>query len=106
MKKIDNPADWEVCEFDGVSYTGVYIGSFDNLAHVNSMLKWRVDEERSKMCYDPCKVLTLAEIAEQIQDIAYIITVFVNEPMSGEIYQWGNYSGGDWYCIGELDGYA
>ena len=103
MKRIDNPADWEICEFDGVSSTGVYIGPLDALYRVNNRLKWRVDPECSVMCYDPYRVLTLKEIQEQIPH--RLITVIDNGPMHGEIYQCGNY-GDDWYCIGETDGYA
>lgn len=104
MKRIEHPEDWEVCEFDGVSATGVYVGTMDALYRVNDRLKWRVDEEGSIMCYDPYRVLTLKEIQEQIPH--RLITVIDNGPMHGEIYQCGNYSGNDWWIIGELDGYA
>ena len=31
MKKIENPNEFEICAFDGVDSSSVYIGSFDYL---------------------------------------------------------------------------
>lgn len=104
MKKIEKPEEFEICEFDGVSAVGVYVGTLDALQRVNRQLRWRVDEEGSKMCRDPYRVLTLKEIQEQIP--YHLITVIDNGPMHGEIYQCGNYSGNDWWIIGELNGYV
>ena len=105
MRKIDNPSDVEICQFDGVSSAAVYVGSFPHLYYASDKLTWRVSEEGSKMSYDPYKILTLAEVSEQLRDKTPIITVFDVGPMAGVIYQWGNY-GDVWYQIGETDGYA
>ncbi len=101
MKRIENPEGYTVCEFDGVSGTGVYLGGLDELTRINDWLTWREDSERQDMV---CKELTLAEISKQCW--AYgLITVIVNEPLSGKILQYGNY-GDKWYQIGETCGYA
>lgn len=103
MERIDNSATYTVCRFDGVNAAGIYVGSLDHLYCVNERLKWRevVCEE---MGGDTLEVLTLDEIAKQINTI--LITVIINGPFSGEILQYGNYSDSSWWRIGELDGYT
>ena len=104
MQRIENPADFEICKFDGVSSAAVYVGFFDGLKNVTDMLKWRVSKEGSEMCYDPYEILSLAEIREQLKP--RIITVFDVGPLAGRVYQTGNYSDGGWYQVGDLDGYV
>ena len=103
MKKITNPEEFEICPFDGMNVSRVYLGGVAELERV--ILTWRIDKERSEMIEINCYVLTLKEIAEQLREKTDLITVIVQRPLSGEIYQWGNY-GDEWRQIGELDGYA
>ena len=94
---MKNLNDLEVCKFDkgGTTATYVYKGSFRNLEKAD--LSWReVDEE---------EVLTLKEIYEQLKG-ERMITVFVDSPMHGEIYQCGNYGDGLWDELGTTKGYA
>ena len=103
MKKITNPEEFEICPFDGMNVSRVYVGGVAELERV--ILTWRTDKERSEMIEINCYVLTLKEIADQLREKTDLITVIVQRPLSGEIYQWGNY-GDEWCQIGELDGYA
>lgn len=99
MKKI--PSETEIYPLNMTESSGVYVGSLAYMEWVNNKLEWRQlgdDEYRTK-------VLTLKEIAEQLQD-AWLITVVVERPSSGEIYQYGNYADDEWWQIGTLDGYA
>ena len=107
MQKIENPNEFEVCVFDGVNSSTVYIGSFDCLQKAN--LEWK-KEFVKPMCME-IEYLTLNEIKEQIGDKYRmsgsfgIITIFINSPLHGKILQYGNY-GDSWYQIGETCGYA
>ena len=103
MKKITNPSEFEICPFDGNTVSRVYLGGLADLEKV--ILTWRRNEERDKLYGIECYVLTLKEIADQLREKADLITVIVQRPLSGEIYQWGNY-GDEWWQIGTLDGYA
>lgn len=105
MQRIERPEEHCVFLFDGVSAAGVYVGTLDSLRNVNDILKWRIDERFHDDFRECVYVLTLKEIADQLPG-ALLITVIVNGPMSGAIYQKGNYSGSAWWQIGELDGYA
>lgn len=96
---MENFNDLEVCKFDigGTTATYVYTGSFRNLEKVDD-LKWReVDGE---------EILSLKEIYEQLKDKCRMITVFVDSPLHGEIYQCGNYDDGLWVLHGNTKGYA
>ena len=101
MRKIEDPEKVIICEFDGVSAGTVYLGGISFLERWNDKLDWRVDDGCS--WFKPCKELTLKEIAEQMN--SPMITVFVESPLHGEIYQYGNY-GDEWWQIGETGGYA
>ena len=108
MKKIDNPSEYEICEFDGVTNCGVYVGGLANLARVNGNLQWRMDKDIAEMCECGGKVLTLTEIVDQLQEHRYghgIITVIIISPLSGSVLQHGNY-GDEWWEVGTLNGYA
>lgn len=98
MKKIIE--DMELCKFDGVNSTSVYVGGFAFLKP--APLKWR----KEKWGYEigEVEILKLSEIVEQIGK-NQIITVFTEEPMRGTILQYGNY-GDEWYEIGTTCGYA
>jgi hypothetical protein len=110
MHKIDHPDSYEICEEDEISVSTIYTGTFHNLVKVNGMLHWRDEEEllpSENSHLD--KVLTLDEIKKQLTNLyggkTPFITVFVESPLHGEIYQYGNY-GDDWWQVGELSGYA
>ena len=97
IKKVSG--DTEVCRNDGVNGAGIYIGSLDCLEKANVL--WRTVGEG----INEFDVLTLYEIASQLRD-AWIITVITDSPFSGKIYQYGNYSDGEWWEIGSTGGYA
>ena len=97
MKKVSG--DTEVYRDNGVDGTGIYIGSLDCM--VKSDVLWRTVGEG----INEFKVLTLYEIASQLRD-ARLITVITESPFSGKIYQYGNYSDGEWWEIGSTGGYA
>ena len=97
MKKVSG--DTEVYRDDGVDSTGIYIGWLDCLE--KSDVLWRTVGEG----INEFKVLTLYEIASQLRD-ASIITVITDSPFEGKIYQYGNYSDGEWWEIGSTGGYA
>lgn len=97
MKKVSG--DTEVCRNDGVNGAGIYIGSLDCLEKADVL--WRTVGEG----INEFEVLTLYEIASQLRD-AWIITVITESPFSGKIYQYGNYSDGEWWKIGSTGGYA
>lgn len=92
--------DTEIIEFDGIDAAAVYVGSLIDLKPAK--IEWR-REEGGEFGED-ISVLTLKEIAEQIPD-EVMITVIVEEPLGGVIYQYGNY-GHTWWRIGKLMGYA
>ena len=97
MKKVSG--DTKVYRDEGVDGTGIYIGSLDCLE--KSDVLWKSVGEG----INEFKVLTLYEIASQLRD-ARLITVITDSPFSGKIYQYGNYSDGEWWEIGSTGGYA
>ena len=99
MIKLDG--NTEIVRFDGVTNSTVYIGGFGYLENATDSLIWR-EEEMADM--DKCECLTLKEIYEQLGN--QMITVFVEEPLAGLIYQCGNYDDGEWWQVGTLEGYA
>lgn len=99
--KVDS--NTKIYEFDGTTAAGVYIGFLDRLVYVGNILKW--NEEEVKEIGEKFTFLTLREIREQLEG-AMIVTVIVNRPTSGAVYQCGNYKDNEWYKIGELNGYA
>ena len=101
MKRIDNPADFDLCRFDGVSSTAVYLGPMEALHLVTGRLKWK----KESMCGEKVEYLTLTDIAEQLKEYLFITVISIG-PLSGAIYQKGNYADNEWWQIGNLDGYA
>lgn len=104
---IERPEDYEICEFDGVGAATVYYGGLTELEKANGKLLWRYDVDRSKAWFDPYKVLTLSEIAEQSRKNGYqgLITIFTEYPLRGDILQYG-YPDEEWCKIGSTLGYA
>lgn len=97
--------DYEVCKFDGVSATSVYMNGLNQLLDVSRQISWRKEscEYRGDI-----EVLTLTEIYEQLAKEGYrpIITVFVNDPRECSVFQCGNYEPGRWVHLGKVMGYA
>lgn len=90
-------------------YSAFYAGSLDCLVPMDkNMFKWHIDENASEFIGEPVLALTLGEIAEQLAKIEYagMVTIFVNRPTSGEIYQLGNYGTYEWFELGTLRGFA
>ena len=98
--------DVEVVKFDTVNQTSVYIGFFYELENVTDILKWH--KEYVDALYMDLETLSLTEIYEQLKESneAHIITVFVDSPLNGVIYQCGNHEKGKWEQIGTTVGYA
>ena len=74
--------------------------------NITSQLRWHREYCEPLICY--LETLTLTEIYEQARELVgeKILTVFVDEPLKGTIYQCGNYKDGQWVKYGETRGYA
>lgn len=97
----------EVVDFDSITQTSVYVGFLSDLVNYTNTLDWHkkfvngLDMEVG--------TLSLTEIYEQIKAVcggSRVITVFVENPLHGEIYQCGNYEDGKWVKLGNTMGYA
>ncbi len=106
FQTIYEPEKVMICPFDGCDTAGVYVGFLDAMRLVTDELDWRVDKT-SEMTLVPYKELSLSEIKDQVRKKTgeNIITVIVNRPLSGIIYQYGNH-GDLWEQVGVLCGYA
>lgn len=100
MQKIDE--NTELAEYVGVNGIYVYRGYFSHLERADDQLKWRTDENNELNV--SIRRITLREIADQLN--CPIITVFCDDALHGEIYQYGNYMDGNWYNVGDYLGYA
>ena len=102
----DDLSKLEITEFDSVSTATVYLGSLDNLKKINNELSWHV--EFSQGLGFAIRTLTLEEVFKQVYERygSNLITIFVNGPMHGEIYQCNNYEDGEWVEYGSTIGYA
>ncbi len=109
--------DLEVCEFDSVSSTAVYLGGFRDLQKINDLLNWRNDKDIARQIgMDETKFLKLSDIYTQVRElfgrqrddkvISPIITVIVTDPLKGAIYQCNNHGEGIWEKVGKTNGYA
>ncbi len=104
---IEAPEKAEICRFNGVVESSVYVGGLSGLMLATGDLEWRYDKEASKMCLVPYQTLTLSEISDQLcgKHKRPLIWVIVDEPLQGKIYEYGNH-GDMWEQVGELCGYA
>lgn len=94
--------DWCVTKFDSIECTSVYRNGLNKLVNITNALNWHTEYvEGLEMDVD---TLTLKEISEQVE--SGMITVIQNDPMVCRIFQYGNYSDGKWYKLGEVMGYA
>ena len=93
---------------DTVTNSAVYIGSLCNLTNFTERLKWI--SEPCEPLHMNIEYLSLTQIYKQIKkmtnDEYVLITVIVNDPLHGYIYQCGNHKDGVWEKIGETLGYA
>lgn len=100
LEKIEVPRD------DGMTSTGIYLGSFDNLSKVDDkILPWNHSEPTELDCGDYISLKEIADFFQKNGNPYREITVFMNEPQHGMIYQYGNY-GDYWYEVGTLKGYC
>lgn len=109
LKELNQTVIYKESDAFAVGYSAFYAGSLDCLVPMNkNMFKWHIDENASEFIGEPVLALTLGEIAEQLAKIEYagMITLFVNRPTSGEIYQLGNYGTYEWFELGTLRGFA
>lgn len=98
------PGDTVIWKFDGVGAAAVYLGWLTDLTP--AAVKWRQDDESyetAEVCDGEPDFITLNEIAEQFPD--QMITVIIDDPLDGEIYNYGN-AGKKWLRIGTTGGYA
>ena len=98
------PGDTKIWKFDGVSAATVYTGWLRCLEKVR--IRWNNTEESREIANacDGCpEYITLDELAAQFPD--QLITVVIDDPLSGEIWNYGN-SGKNWVRIGITGGYA
>ena len=86
-----------------------YAGGLDNLVSFDKdFFKWNIDENASEFEGETVYSLTLGELAEQLKQAKFngLMTLIVQRPMSGKIYQMGNYSPYEWYALGDLKGFC
>ena len=102
--------DWQdylVTKFDSIQHTSVYLGGMNGLKDISDRLKWHT--EYAEGLNMDVGTLTLTEIADQVKKRYgkyQMITVIQNAPLTCRIFQYGNYSDGKWYKLGEVMGYA
>lgn len=90
-------------------YSAFYTGSLDNLIPFDKdFFKWNIDEDARIFECETVYSLTLGELVEQLKQAKFngLVTLIVQRPMSGKIYQMGNYSPYEWYALGELRGFC
>lgn len=82
----------------------VYIGGLTRLKDITKELVYDTEYVGGY----PMTEISLKEIQNQAEALGYtgLITVIVNEPLKGVIYQYGNYVDKLWHKIGETVGYA
>lgn len=93
----------------GFGISTFYAGSLDNLVPFDKdFFKWNVDEYASELEGETVYSLTLGELAEQLKQAKFdgLMTLFVNRPLNGKVYQMGNYSPYEWFELGELRGFC
>ena len=78
----------------------------DNLVKANDLLEWSQDMELAIMTGGDPNFITLDEIVKQLPT-ARLITVIIDRPLDGEIWQYENYRNDDrWWKYGNTKGYA
>lgn len=98
------PGDTVIWKFNGIGAAAVYLGWLTDLTP--AVVKWRQNDESletAEICDGEPDFITLDELAEQFPD--QMITVIIDDPLDGEIYNYGN-AGKKWLRIGTTGGYA
>lgn len=109
LKELNQTVIYKESDAFAVGYSAFYAGSLDSLVPMDkNMFRWHIDEDASAFMGEAVSSLTLGEIAEQLAKMEYagMVTIFVNRPTSGEIYQLGNYGTYEWSELGTLRGFA
>ena len=99
------PGSTRIYQFDGINSAAIYMGGFTWLTPIE--VKWRTDDESyetAEICDGDPDFITLDEIVEQFPE-ATMLTVFIDSPLHGEIYNYGNH-GKKWLRVGFTGGYA
>lgn len=106
MSDFEARIDTTIARFDGVNSSAVYLGGVTRLKNVSEQLNWH--EEKCEALYMVVEHLTLDEIYKQCREKfgLSIVTVFVDDPLKGVIYQCNNYENGKWVKYGETIGYS
>lgn len=112
MKKVKVDGNIVIYEQDYVHALGIFEGSIidNSLKQIpNEKFKW--DEYSNfEAPEDVFRYLSLDDIWKQYKEnmngASPLLTVVYESSLDGVIYQYGNYSDGKWYKIGELRGYA
>lgn len=107
---FERRTDWDnhiVVKFDTIEQTSVYLNSFSKLVNISDELPWHT--EYVDALYMEVGSLTLHEISEYVKE-KYgknrLITVFQEDMLRSQIFQWGNYKDVEWVHLGEIMGYA
>lgn len=89
---------------NSVDKFAVYIGGLTRLKDISKELIYNTKYVRGY----PMTEISLKKIQKQAEALGYtdLITVIVDEPLKGAIYQYGNYGDGLWHKIGDTIGYA
>ena len=102
--------DWNnhiVVKYDTIEQTSVYLNSFSELVNISGELPWHT--EYVDALYMEVGSLTLHEISKYVKE-KYgknrMITVFQEDMLRSQIFQWGNYKDVEWVHLGEIMGYA
>lgn len=110
MEVIAN--DTEICKFDGLTTTTVYLGGMSELVNITNKLKWHNQGFIREFGLE-IETLTLEEVINQLKNEGIIneqypeiITVIIDASLNGAIWQYGNYRDGKWHQIGTTIGYA
>lgn len=102
LKKLE---ETDIPRNDGIMSTGIYLGTFNNLLEFDpGLLPWNHLEENEIDCGDHMTLGEISEFFNKNGNPYHMITVFLNGPQHGMIYQYGNYDD-SWVIAGRLNGY-
>lgn len=107
---FEEKTNWDnhkVVRFDTIEQTSVYLNSFSELVNISGELPWHT-EYVDAICMEVSS-MTLHEISEYVRKRFgenSMITVFQEDMITSNIFQWGNYKDVEWVHLGEIMGYA
>ena len=108
--EFEKKKNWDnhtVVRFDTIEQTSVYLNSFGELENITGELPWH--KECVDALYMEVSSMTLHEISEYVRNMFgenSMITVFQEDMITSNIFQWGNYKDVEWVKLGEIMGYA